>query len=48
MTLINNTKHTLSEVSSISNSEPDLKLLNTVLFILLACEIYKSSSADGI
>jgi len=48
MTLINNNKHTLSEAGYISKSEPDLQLLNIVLFILLACEIYKSSSADGI
>jgi len=48
MTLIKNNKHTLSEAGYISKSEPDLQLLNIVLFILLACEIYKSSSADGI
>jgi hypothetical protein len=48
MTLINNNKHILFEVGSISKSEPYLQLLNMVLFILLAFGIYKSSSADGI
>ena len=45
MTLINNNKNTSSEVGSISKSEPNLQLLNIVL---LMCEIYKSSNADGI
>jgi hypothetical protein len=48
MTLIKNNKHTLSEVGSISKSEPNLQLLNIFLLVLLTCEIYKSSSADGI
>jgi hypothetical protein len=48
MTLINNNKHTSSEVGSISKSEPNLQLLNIVLLVLLTCEIYKSSSADRI
>ena len=48
MILITNNKNTSSEVGSISKSQPNLQFRNTVLLILLMCEIYKSSSADGI
>jgi hypothetical protein len=45
--LLNNSRHTLYEVGSISKIEPYIQILSTVFLILLACELYICNSADG-
>jgi hypothetical protein len=45
--LLNNSMHTLYEVSSISKIQPYIQILNTVFIILLACELYICNKADG-
>jgi len=44
---LNNSRHTLYEVSYISKVEPYIQILNIVFLILHACELYICNNADG-